>query len=173
MKKLLLVSGIAFSLCAAFHNNAHAQVRLNLSFGVPVMQQPWYGYDDDYYYMPDQGVYYNVARGVYVYPEDGRWMYAGNLPPRYGGYSWNSGRYYRIRGRAPFERDGYYRRQYVQDYDRRDYRGGAPRQWNGNGYNGERNGWSRGGGYQQHPDYRNNGYQGHRGYRDGGHGDRR
>ncbi len=159
MKKLLLLSALTLGLCAGAGSAASAQVHINVSIGAPVVQQPWYGYDDDYYYMPEQDVYYNVSRRVYVYPEAGRWMYASRLPERYHGYSWNSGRYYRIRGRAPFDRDNYYRQQYAQGYDRRDYRGeGGNPHMRGRHDNGRHNGWYR-------PDEGRGGYNGNDGYR--------
>lgn len=155
MKKLIILGGLALSLFTDLQ--ASAQVRVNINIGGPVAQQPWYGDDADYYYMPDQGVYYNVSRGMYVYPEGGRWMYAQSLPARYGGFRYNSGRYYRIHGRAPFERDSYYRRQYAQRNVYRDDRG-------------RHNGWSRG----DNRDYNNNGYNRGDGYNNGynGRGDR-
>ena len=172
MKKLLIFSGLALSLCAGFGTTASAQVRINVSLGAPVAQQPWYGYDDDYYYMPEQDVYYNVARRVYVYPEGGSWMYAGHLPDRYHGYSWNSGQYYRIHSRAPFDRNNYYRQQYAQGYDRREYRGdgGNPHEW-GRQDNGRHNGWKQydrqnNNGYNNNSS--NNGYRGNNGYNNGG-----
>src|SRR5947208_621311 len=97
MKKIILLSGLALSLCTSF--KSEAQVRVNIQLGAPVSQQRWYNNDDDYYYMPDQGVYYNVRRQCYAYPEGGSWVYANSLPSRYGGYTWGSGRYYRVRER--------------------------------------------------------------------------
>src|SRR5688572_19073097 len=99
MKKILMLTGLALCLGSSF--SIEAQVRINVQIGAPVIQQSWYDVDDDYYYMPDQGVYYNVRRQVYVYPYGGNWVYGPSLPPSYGGYTYGSGRYYRINGRAP------------------------------------------------------------------------
>lgn len=134
MKKILLLAGLALSLISF---RSEAQVRISLNIGAPVVRQSWYGYDDDYYYMPDQGVYYNVRRGCYVYPEGGTWVYANVLPARYGNFSYNNVTYYHIHDRAPFMRHSYYSRQY------------APAYHNNNGHH---NGW-----------YRQDNHYGHRG----------
>lgn len=129
MKKLLLLAGLTLGLCSALRSDA--QVRVNINVGGPVARQTWYGNDDDYYYMPQQNVYYNVQRRVYVYPERSGWMYAPVLPSRYGNCSYSNSRYYRVRARAPFDRNDYYRQQYA-------YNNGNGR---GNGY-GRRDGWN-------------------------------
>jgi hypothetical protein len=115
MKKIVLLAGLAFSLCTSF--KSEAQVRVNIQIGAPVVQQSWYNNDDDYYFMPDQGVYYNVRRRVYVFPQGGSWVYASHLPSRYGNVSYSNSRYYRVRERAPFNRDDYYRRRYAIAYN--------------------------------------------------------
>jgi hypothetical protein len=140
MKKILLMAGVALTLVCF---RSEAQVRINVNIGAPVVRQSWYGYDDDYYYMPDQGVYYNVRRGCYVYPEGGTWVYGPSLPARYGNCSYNNVGYYRVHDRAPFMRHDYYTRQYPvayrRDYgqyrggyrqdNRFDHRGGGRRHW--------------------------------------------
>ncbi len=141
MKKILLLAALSISLLGA--TSATAQVRVNINVGAPVARQSWYSYDDDYYYMPDQDCYYNVRRQVYVYLEGGGWVYAPALPQRYGGYNYNTVRSYRVRARAPFDRNDYYRRQYATAYNG-DYRhdNGNHNGWNtqGGNYNGHRNG---------------------------------
>jgi hypothetical protein len=115
MKKIVLLAGLAFGLCTSFQSEA--QVRVNIQIGAPVVQQSWYNNDDDYYFMPDQGVYYNVRRRVYVYPQGGSWVYANRLPSRYGNVTYGNSRYYRVRERAPFSRNDYYRRRYAVAYN--------------------------------------------------------
>ncbi len=145
-----------------------AQIRVNVNIGAPVAQQSWYGSDDDYYYMPQQDVYYNVQRRVYVYPEGGRWVYAPALPQRYGGYTYANAQYHRVRTRAPFERNAYYRQHYSSAYNNSSY---------GRHDNGRHNGWNKGGnGYSNGNGYNNNGGRGWNGnndhYENNGHGRR-
>jgi hypothetical protein len=135
MKKILILAGLALSLGSSF--SSEAQVRINVQIGAPVIQQSWYDVDDDYYYMPDQGVYYNVRRQVYVYPYGGNWVYANRLPSSYGNCSYNSVRYYRIHDRSPFARHGYYRNQYPVGYGGGGYRDNGYRRHD----NGNHNGW--------------------------------
>lgn len=112
MKKVLVFTGLLFSLTTSFSSNA--QVHVNVQFGTPVVQERWYASDNDYYYLPEQGVYYNVRRKVYVYPEGGKWLYANRLPSRYGNYSYRSSKYVRVRDRSPFDKDNDYRKRYYR-----------------------------------------------------------
>jgi hypothetical protein len=151
MKKIVLLAGLAISLCSSF--SSKAQIHINVQIGAPVVRQTWYDYDDDYYYMPEQDVYYNVRRRVYVYPEGGTWVYASALPGRYNGCTYASVPYYHVRDRAPFNRPDYYRNQYRVTHDnfyRHD--------------NGEHRGW-----YKHDRDDRRDGYyNGRREYYDRG-----
>jgi hypothetical protein len=148
MKKIALLAGLAFSLFMS--TSSQAQVRINVQIGAPVVQQSWYDYDDDYYYMPDVNAYYNVRRRVYVYQDNGAWCYGNNLPGRYNGYTYGSGRYVRVRERSPFSRNDYYRRQYATNYNN-NYRGNDyGRRDNGQG----RGGYNRG---DRNQNYGNNG----------------
>lgn len=110
MKKLLLISGLMFVLGIGF--NAYAQVNVNVQIGTPVVEVPWHATDNDYYYLPEQGVYYNVRRKVYVYPENGVWLYADRLPPRYGNFTYRSSKYVIVRDKSPFNRDKHYKKRY-------------------------------------------------------------
>ncbi len=110
MKKIILLAGLALNLFASF--DSQAQVKVSVQFGTPVIHQPWYANDNDYYYLPEQGVYYNVRRRVYVYPEGNAWLFADRLPSRYGNYSYRSSQYVKLRDRRPFERDADYRSRY-------------------------------------------------------------
>lgn len=118
MKRILFAALLAFSTAATV-TEARAQVRVNVNIGTPVRQSPWYGTDDNYYYLPEQGVYYNVTRRVYVYRNGNQWVYAPNLPSRYNGYSWRSSNYVRVKDRNPFD----FHNTYASRYDR-NYRGG-------------------------------------------------
>ena len=117
MKKILFLAGLALSLGSSI--NSEAQVRVSLNIGRPVVQQPWYANDNDYYYLPEQGVYYNTRRRVYVYPENGAWLTASRLPARYGNYNYRRSRYVRVRDRSPFDRDNDYRTRYGRRYNDR------------------------------------------------------
>ena len=125
MKKVLIITGILFSVLTG--PGSIAQVSIGVQFGTPVARQSWYANDNDYYYLPEQGVYYNVRRRGYVFQENGSWLFAKNLPSRYGSYSYRSSKYVRVRDRSPFDRDNDYRRRY--------YRG---RSDNNNGYRNDR-----------------------------------
>lgn len=167
MKKIVLLAALTVGLCSSFRSQA--QFRINVQLGLPVVQQTWYDDDEDYYYMPEQDCYYNVRRRVYVYPEAGNWVYGSCLPARYGGATWSNARYYRIRERAPFNRNDYYRSQYrvANNYDGGN-RGGWERRDNGrhNGWDRNNNGYNRveqNGGYRREENSgsynRNSGYQ--------------
>ena len=118
MKKLLFAAVLAFSTIATV-NDVQAQVRVNVNIGTPVRQSPWYASDDNYYYLPEQGVYYNVNRRMYVFQNNNQWVYAPNLPSRYRGFNWKNSHYVQVRDRSPFD----YHNAYASRYDR-NYRGG-------------------------------------------------
>jgi hypothetical protein len=162
MKKIMVLAGLAFSLFATF--DSQAQVRVSLNIGTPVVQQSWYANDNDYYYMPEQGVYYNVRRRVYVYPESGRWMYANQLPSRYGNYTYRNSRYVQVRDRSPFDRDIDYQQRYRVDNNRGGYGNGNNPHYNGRHDNGNHYGRDRYG----RGDRDNRGYRGDRGYQNNG-----
>ncbi len=150
MKRIALLAGLMLSLCSAF--STEAQVRVRINFGSPVVAQPWFAQDQDYFFLPGPGVYYNVRRRVYVYPENGAWLFARRLPARYGACSYENTRYYRVRDYHPFERHDYYRNQY-----RNDYYGQGNRHGNAWGHD-RHDGWGRGGhgdGYRHQPRYGN------------------
>lgn len=147
MKNILAAALLIFST-AAFRNDAQAQVNVNVNFGTPVAQSPWYTTDDNYYYLPEQGVYYNVDRRMYVFRENDQWLYARNLPSRYNGYNYRNSHYVIVRDRNPFGYHNVYSTRYTRNYngghvvyrrdaDRRDYRGNAGRgRGTGNGRHG-------------------------------------
>lgn len=101
---------MVLSLCLA--TDAGAQVHVKVNLGIPVSRESWYSTDNDYYYLPEQGVYYNVRRKVYVYPENGTWVYRRTLPSRYGSYSIRTSHYVKIHDRSPFNRDNDYKQRY-------------------------------------------------------------
>jgi hypothetical protein len=143
MKNILAAALLLFSTAATYQHTAQAQVRVNVNIGTPVAQSPWYSTDDDYYYLPEQGVYYNVNRRVYVYQDNNQWMYAQNLPSRYNGLTWKKSHYVRVRDRSPFNYHNSYSKKYGRNYNgghvtyRRDMDG---RTNNGRGNNGHDNG---------------------------------
>ena len=139
----MVLAGLAFSLCATF--NSQAQVRVSVNIGTPVMQQSWYANDNDYYYMPEQGVYYNVRRRVYVYPDGGRWLFASQLPSRYGNYTYRNSRYVQVRDRSPFNRDNDYKQRYQVNNNRGGYGNGNNPHYNGRHDNGNHYGRDRNG----------------------------
>jgi hypothetical protein len=112
MKKIILLTGVLFSLFTSY--NAEAQVNVNVNLGRPVVQESWYASDKNYYYLPEQGVYYNVQRRAYIFPENGQWLYANRLPSRYGNYTYRSSQYVRISEPSPFKRDDVYRQKYYK-----------------------------------------------------------
>jgi hypothetical protein len=111
MKKIALMAALGLSLLSGFRSDA--RVNINVSFGTPVVQQPWYASDNDYIYMPDQGAYYNTRRQVYVFQDGGRWYTAQRLPARFGNVSYRTVRVVRMRDYRPFERDFDNRRRYA------------------------------------------------------------
>ncbi|MDE3214325.1 MAG: hypothetical protein KGM98_13915 [Bacteroidota bacterium] len=114
MKKILLL----FSLFLVFSaQKTQAQLRINVNIGLQPLWGP-VGYDYvDYYYLPDMDVYYDVPRGMFVYLDDGRWVFAAHLPPRYGHYDLYRSYKVVINRRNPWMDDDYYRDHY------RGYRG--------------------------------------------------
>ena len=110
MKRLLAICLVTIGLTTT--GKLFEQVRVNINIGKPVVNEPWYGTDDNYYYLPQQGVYYNTSRRVYIYPENGRWVYAPALPPSYGQVTWRRARHVRIHQRSPFDHDDDYRKKY-------------------------------------------------------------
>jgi hypothetical protein len=80
MKRILFMAMISGLL---FASRANAQVRVSINIGSQPAWAP-VGYDNaQYYYMPDIDAYYDVAAGQYVYFQDGRWVFAGALPPAF------------------------------------------------------------------------------------------
>ncbi len=118
MKNILFAALLTFST-AAVVSDANAQIRVNVNIGTPVRQSPWYATDDNYYYLPEQGVYYNVNRRMYVFQNNNQWVYAPNLPGSYRGFNWKKSHYVQVRDRVPFN----YHNAYASRYDR-NYRGG-------------------------------------------------
>src|SRR5690348_1710335 len=101
MKQLIMGTIVALSTLGAF-TSATAQVRVNVNLGTPVNNASWNNTDDNYYYLPEQGIYYNPNRRVYVYQENNNWVYNNRLPSRYNGYNWSRSHYVRVRERSPY-----------------------------------------------------------------------
>ena len=111
MKKIALIAAFGVSLLSGFRSEA--RVNINVSFGMPVVQQSWYASDNDYIYMPDQGVYFNTRQQMYVFQDGGRWCAARQLPGRFGNVNIMKVRTMRLRERRPFERDMDNRRRFM------------------------------------------------------------
>jgi hypothetical protein len=124
MKKIALIAALGLSLLLGFRSDA--RVNINVSFGMPVIQQPWYASDNEYVYMPDQGVYFNTRRQVYVFQDGGRWCTAQRLPARFGNFNYRSARTVRMHDFRPFERDFDNRRRFAMGQNG-GFRGGDDR----------------------------------------------
>ncbi|WP_316803423.1 hypothetical protein [Pedobacter nototheniae] len=90
MKKLPLIAVIMmislFSL-----NSVKAQLNINVNIGSQPLWGPT-GYDHvDYYYLPDVESYYYVPKKQFVYLNGNDWVFANNLPSRYGNYDLYNG----------------------------------------------------------------------------------
>lgn len=143
MKKIALIVAFGVGLLSGFRSDA--RVNINISFGTPVMQQPWYAADNDYIYMPDQGVYFNTRRQVYVFQDGGRWCTAQRLPARFGNVSYRNVRNVRMHDFRPFERDADNRRRFAMNQNG-SFRGDnhfAQGNNNNGGFDNNRNGFDR------------------------------
>ncbi|QXV66180.1 hypothetical protein INP83_03555 [Mucilaginibacter sp. 21P] len=112
MKKMILAAAIFLS-CAAYKQDAKAQISLNINIG---SQPDWgpVGYDHvDYYYLPDVGAYYDVPAHQYVYYENNSWVRRTSLPVRYRNYNLYNGYKVVINERQPWLRDNVYRTKYA------------------------------------------------------------
>ena len=120
MKKLIFTAAILFS-CLSF-KVAGAQVRINL--GLNIGSQPEWGpvgYDHaEYYYLPDIGVYYSVAHHRYIYFDNGAWIHADVLPPRYANFDLYHSYKVVLNERRPWLNDRVYRVKYAGFRGRRD-----------------------------------------------------
>ena len=114
MKKLIIATLLTCSIGVA--TSTTAQVHINVNIGKPVAGEAWYNNDDNYYYLPEQGVYYNVNRHVYVYQDNNDWVYGPSLPARYNGYTWQRSHYVVVRERTPFSHHDNYVTRYPHDY---------------------------------------------------------
>ncbi|QJD95921.1 hypothetical protein HH214_08555 [Mucilaginibacter robiniae] len=142
MKKIILMAAL-FMSSLIFHQQANAQVRVNL--GINIGSQPdWgpVGYDRaNYYYMPDIDTYYDVPTHQFVYLQGNRWIHATSLPSRYRNYDlyrsykvvvnepnpWNNAANYRNRY-ANYR--GHHDQQIIRDSRDAKYRN----HWHGNGH---------------------------------------
>ena len=143
MKNRLAFAFLLFGSTVTFQNIAQAQVQVNVNLGTPVSQSPWYATDDNYYYLPEQGVYYNVPKRVYVFPEGNQWVYAPNLPARYNGYGYGKSHYVQVRDRSPFNNHNVYAGKFGSDYNDDHviyYRDQDLKKGNGNNKYGDKNG---------------------------------
>jgi hypothetical protein len=131
MKKLILLSAIAFS--GLFYNTANAQIRVRFGINffphrvfIPrpeiAVQPPVYysdapvNYDgnDDYYYLPDEDAYYDVTDQCYYYLNGDNWVSAAYLPG-YDNFDWRTARRYEIRQPRPYLDNDFYRQKYFNN----------------------------------------------------------
>ena len=114
---LLLTAGFIFQ-------DGQAQVKLKLS--VNIGSQPAWGptgYDHaDYYYLPDADSYYDVNAQQFVYSENGQWITARTLPPRYGKVDLYNTYKVVVNEPKPYLHADVYRKKYVR------YKGGRNKQ---------------------------------------------
>ena len=131
MKKLLVLSAIAFG--GLLVNTADAQIRVGANLGFdaqPVSyNQPGaqaYADGDDYYYLPDLGVYYDVTDQCYFYFDGSEWISSAYLPGQYANYDWRNARRFEVRAFRPYMHDDFYRGRYngnrFENWDRNNYR---------------------------------------------------
>ena len=133
MKKLLVFTAL---VTAGFIFNTQAQVRV--SVGINIGTQPAWGpagYDHaDYYYMPDMDVYYNVPQRQFIYFDNGQWLFAASLPPRYGSYDLYHSYKVVVNEPRPYLRGDFYRERYSSYRGRRDQEVWRDRkEWHDNG----------------------------------------
>src|ERR1035437_7525499 len=88
-KKKLSFKHFGFLLLLIFTLQESAQSQVVIQAGV--VAPTWAPVYDNvsqvqYYYLPDLEVYYDVWHHEFVYLEDGIWLFAPVLPPRFGNY---------------------------------------------------------------------------------------
>jgi hypothetical protein len=141
MKKLLLLSAIAFSCLLYSRADAQIGFHVGIRFHAPrviiappvvaaqpvVYEQPapvaedqvytdqapvYDNTGDDYYYLPDVDAYYDVNAQCYFYNDGTNWISAAYLPGAYANFDWRSARHFEIRGTRPYLHDDIYRSRY-------------------------------------------------------------
>jgi hypothetical protein len=166
MKKIALIAALGLSFMSGFRSDA--RVNINVSFGAPVVQQPWYASDNDYIYMPDQGAYFNTRRQVYVFQDGGRWCTAQRLPARFGNASYRNVRVVRMHDSRPFDRDFDNRRRYAMAQNG-GFRGGNDR-YDDRDRNGRDRRFDNRGGFDNRDGRSNNAFDGRGGRNNNGFG---
>lgn len=82
MKRIMVALFILAGSIAV--TSADAKINVSINIG----NQPGWGpvgYDHvDYYYFPDNNIYYDIVKAQYIYLSGSRWVYAQQLPSRYG-----------------------------------------------------------------------------------------
>ena len=113
MKKTILL--ITFIAATAVMNNTNAQFRFNVNvrLGLPAWLSGGNA-ESDFYYMPEIDAYYNVRERQFVYLDNGRWIFASNLPGRFSGFDLYNCRKFPIYESRPYLNGDYYRNQYAQ-----------------------------------------------------------
>ncbi len=117
MKNLLLTTMIVGA--SIFGNETKAQ--LGFSLHVNIGNRPSWGVpgnvNANYYYMPEIDSYYDLSSRQFIYEDEGRWIFASNLPDYYRGYDLNRGYKVVVNEPRPYLRGDYYRQQYRGRYD--------------------------------------------------------
>lgn len=89
MKRLFLVATVV--MVSLLSLSTRAQVNVSVNIGSQPLWGPT-GYDHvDYYYLPDVESYYDVPKRQFVYLNGNDWVFANNLPSRYGNYDLYNG----------------------------------------------------------------------------------
>jgi hypothetical protein len=111
MKKFILFVALIVSVLFSAQPIG-AQVRVHVNIGLQPLWGPT-GYDYvDYYYIPDIDAYYDVPHASYVYFDDGRWITARELPPRYRDFDLYRAHKVVINEPSPWLRHEHYRDMY-------------------------------------------------------------
>ena len=158
----LIIAGIAL----VFAGIVHAQVSVNLNFGVPPVWGPDGYIGVRYYYLPDVEAYYDIPSAMFIYQSGGVWVHRAYLPPRYRHYDLYHGHKVVItdyHGNAPYAHYYNSHREYVRGYGHHSERYNIVNPGRGNSYYapGHAKGHNEGHGYAKHSDNGHHHGEGH------------
>lgn len=112
MKKLFVV--VLLMTASLYQAGAQVKVNLNVNIGNQPAWGPT-GYDHaDFYYLPDADCYYDINAQQFVYSDNGRWVYARTLPPRYGNVDLYKSYKVVINEPKPYMHADVYRKKYAR-----------------------------------------------------------
>jgi len=86
MKTLKLIT---LSIVLFLGAESKAQVSVNVNLGVPTWGPSVT--TEEYYYLPDVNSYYDIRARQFIYYNNGGWIRANQLAPRYRGYNLKGG----------------------------------------------------------------------------------